>query len=89
MQVHRQNVKRNQAEGLALSKDRSPAEKFDFDKTLALLALKMLMFMPNKDVILLPHCNLPEIPELLVSIKKNYFWYKFRCRVEVKVCLCL
>ena len=55
VQVHRQKLKRNQAEGLVLSKDRRPAEKVDFDKTLALLPLKMLMFLPNKDFIALPH----------------------------------
>ena len=42
-------------EDLALSKDRRPAEKVDFDKTLVLLPLKMLIFLPNKDFIPLPH----------------------------------
>ena len=40
---------------VVLSKDRRPAKNFNFDKTLALLALRMLMFLPNKDFIILPH----------------------------------
>ena len=55
MEVRRQKLKKNQAEDLALSKDRRPAEKVDFDKTLALLPLKMLIILPNKDFIPLPH----------------------------------
>ena len=52
-------------EGLVLSKDSRPVEGVDFDKTLALPPLKMLIFLLNKDFIPLPHLNLPEIPELL------------------------
>ena len=36
-------------------KVRRPAENVDFDKTLALLPLKMLLFLPNKDFSPLPH----------------------------------
>ena len=53
--MHREKLKKNQAEDLALSKDRRPAEKVDFDKTLALLPVKMFIFLPNKDFIPLPH----------------------------------
>ena len=36
-------------------KDGMPVEGVDFDKTLALLPLKMLIFLPNKGFIHLPH----------------------------------
>ena len=66
MEVHRQKLKKNWAEDLALSKDRRPAEKVDFNKTLALLPLKMLILLPSKDFIPLPHDkNLPEMIKLL------------------------
>ena len=55
MEVHRQKFKKKKAEDLALSKDKRPAKKVDFDKTIALLPLKMLIFLPNKDFIALPH----------------------------------
>ena len=63
----------NQAEGLVLSKDRSPAEKIDFDKTLALLALKMLMFMPNKDITLLPHKIFQRFQSFWFQLKRIIF----------------
>ena len=34
---------------------RRPSEGVDFDKRLSLLPLKMLIFLPNKDFIPLPH----------------------------------
>ena len=40
-----------QAEGLVSTVDQG----VDFDKTLAVLPLKILLFMPNKDFIPLPH----------------------------------
>ena len=55
VEVHRQKLKKNKAEDLALSKDRRPAEKVSFDKTLASLPLKMFILLPNKDFIPLTH----------------------------------
>ena len=81
MQVHR----RNWAEGLVLRKDRRPAKKVDFDKTFALLPLKMLMLLSKKDFIPLPHQNLPELPELLVS-KVNFSGTSLAAVSRSKVC---
>ena len=37
------------------SKDEIPVEGVDFDKILALLPVKMLIFLPNKGFVHLPH----------------------------------
>ena len=89
MEVHRQKLKKNLADDLALSKDRRPAEKVDFDKTLALFTASQDVDIPAKQGFHFSTSLKSSRDAKAFGFKRKLFGYKFSCRVEVKVCFCL
>ena len=65
------------------SKDGMPVEGVDFDKILALLPLKRLIFLPNKVFISSTSLKFSAIQELkLFQDKRKFFWCKLLCRCK-------